>query len=119
MTALVLYIAGAYKAPTFTETDRHIARARGVAAAVWRAGHAAICPHMNTAHFDRFVPDIPDEAYLAGYLDVLDRCDGVVVVPGSEDSGGTRDEIDRAHTQGKPVWYYPDLPPVAPDREEG
>ena len=38
-----------------------------------RMGHVALCPHANTAHFDTFFPDIPDEAYLTGDLLLLER----------------------------------------------
>ena len=56
-------------------------------AAIWRMGHVALCPHANTAHFDTFFPDIPDEAYLSSDLLLLERCDGLVLVPGLHPPG--------------------------------
>lgn len=86
---MIVYIAGPYRG----NVEANIQAAREIAAEVWRVGHVAICPHLNTAHFDRDYPDIPDQAYLDGDLEILARCDAMVLVPGWRASQGTQAEV--------------------------
>jgi hypothetical protein len=71
-------------------------------------GYAVLCPHANTAFMDFGC----DEVFLDGDLEILRRCDLVVVAPGWESSEGTRAEIREAHNELKPVYYWPE------DREQ-
>jgi len=68
---------------------------------VWKLGAVAICPHANTANFDG---ELPDEAFLAGDLAVLDRCDAVIVTSDWQASSGARHEVDVARDRGLPVF---------------
>lgn len=93
------YVAGAYRAPTSWGVECNITRAREVAAFLWANGFPALCPHTNTAHFSG-----SDELFLAGTLEMLRRCDAVVLVPGWESSAGTLSEIAEAKRLGIPVY---------------
>jgi len=106
---MILYIAGPYRG----DVAVNITNAESVAVAVWRAGHVALCPHLNTAFWDQKY-DIDDERYLDGDLALLARCDGVVLVPGWESSRGTQAEVVFAAARGIPTWEYPELPPLHP-----
>jgi hypothetical protein len=83
---IVVYIAGAYRASTERGVVENIRRAESVALEVWKAGYTAICPHMNTALFGGACAD---EAWLAGDIEIMKRCDVVLLVPGWESSKGT------------------------------
>ena len=105
----VVFVAGPYRADSEQGVHRNIQRARGVAEVLWARGYVALCPHMNTA----FMGGIsPDDHFLAGGLELLRRCDAVVVCEGWQRSCGTRAEIARAQELGLPVYYWPELPPV-------
>lgn len=102
---MLLYIAGPYRG----DIDANITQARQVAIEVWRAGHVALCPHLNTAHFEKDA-HLDDEVYLAGDLDMLLRCDGVVLTPDWQKSTGARAEVDFARQHGIPTWTFPQIP---------
>lgn len=97
----LVYIAGPYRSPTVRGIVENIRRAESLSLIVWRMGAAALCPHMNTAHFDGA---ITDEAILAGDREMLGRCDAVMLVSGWRHSEGTRDEVELARELGIPVF---------------
>lgn len=101
----VYYVAGPYRG----DVERNIANARTVAAAIWKRGHAAICPHTNT--HDLF-PKLNEDLgfWIPGDFAMLERCDGIVMVPGWEQSEGARKELEHAKRKGLQVYFYPDLP---------
>lgn len=97
---LIVYIAGPYRARTGWLVEQNIRRAEKVAYRVWLAGHVALCPHTNS----RFPHgDVPDSHWLAGTMELMRRCDGVIVLPGWEQSAGTVGEIRAAEEAGIPV----------------
>jgi len=84
---------------------RNIVRAWKVAAWVWRQGGVGLCPHAMTALMDRAAPR---EAFLQGDLELLRRAaDAILVLPGWEQSAGTRGEIAEAERLQKPLFYWP------------
>lgn len=92
MSSPVIYIAGPYRAPTPWQVEQNIRAAEALALEVWRAGLTPLCPHTMTRHMDGA---ITDEAALAGTLELMRRCDAVLLVPGWERSTGT--QVRRAH----------------------
>lgn len=94
----LIYVAGKHRG----DVQENIDRAMHVAKAVWQAGHVAICPHGNTAHFDGVVPD---EQFLAGDLIILARCDALVTVEDWEESVGARGEVEYAEKLGIPIYH--------------
>jgi nucleoside 2-deoxyribosyltransferase len=98
----VIYIAGPYRAATPHGILENIRRAEALAIEVWRAGYIAFCPHLNSAFFDGLVPD---EMFLAGTMEMLSRCDGVIIVEEWADSLGTRAELDYCYSNRIPVFY--------------
>lgn len=97
----LIYVAGRYRAKTASEMLDNIRRAEAVAKSVWRIGHAAICPHLNSAFFDGVAPD---EHFLAGTMMMLAKCDGVVLVEGWESSEGAVAEVFYAKENEIPVF---------------
>lgn len=105
---MIIYLAGKYTG----DVDRNIADARKVAVACWEKGYATICPHLNTSHFE-IDCGATYEDYMKGDMEILLRCDAIVMLPGWEDSPGARMERECAIQYGTPVYEYPELPRIS------
>lgn len=103
----LIYIAGPFRAklkPGQTEPDQweqenNVRRAEALALTVWRAGHACICPHANTRHFQGAGGD---DIWLNGDLKMIERCDGVLLTPDWRNSSGASAEAEYAESLGIP-----------------
>lgn len=98
----VIYIAGKYRGPNAWAVEQNIRAAEDVAAKVWAMGHVALCPHANSRHMEGVASD---EHFLSGTLELLRRCDAVVLVPNWRDSEGARAEASEAVRLGIPIVY--------------
>jgi hypothetical protein len=96
----LIYIAGPYRSKTTWGIAQNIHRARQVGAAVACLGAYPVIPHSNTAHMDGVADD---SLWLAGTLELMRRCDGVVMVDGWRDSVGATTERTEAFKQSIPV----------------
>jgi hypothetical protein len=101
----LIYVAGAYSAKTAYQVELNIDIAKHLAIEVWRQGAAAICPHTNSAHFEGAASG---DAFIEGTLEMMRRCDAVLVAPNWDSSVGTRGEIKEAERLGIPVFYNVD-----------
>lgn len=97
----VIYIAGPYRGPNAWAVEQNIRAAEEIAARVWAMGHVALCPHANARHMDGVASD---EVFLAGTLELMRRCDAVLLVPNWRDSEGARAEVAEADRLGIPVF---------------
>jgi hypothetical protein len=97
----VIYIAGKYRGHNAWAVEQNIRAAEEVAARVLQMGMMPLCPHSNTRHMDGLAPD---EFFLAGTLELMRRCDAVLLVPNWRDSAGARAEVDEADRLGIPVF---------------
>lgn len=106
----VIYVAGPFRSPS-THCPGHqdhwgiqqnIMRAMALALDVWRLGAAAVCPHGNTFCFQH---SAPDDVWLEGDLEIMRRCDAVIMTPDWERSAGARAERETAIAHGLPVFY--------------
>jgi nucleoside 2-deoxyribosyltransferase len=97
----VVYIAGPYRAPTPWGVEQNIRRAEDVAVRVHKAGMMAMCPHANSRHME----GVADDAhFLAGTMELMRRCDAVLLVPGWENSSGTIAEMSEAERLRLPIF---------------
>jgi nucleoside 2-deoxyribosyltransferase len=97
----VIYIAGKYRGATPWAVEQNIRAAEDVAARVIQAGMMPLCPHANTRHME----SLADDAFmLAGTLELMRRCDAVLLVPNWMDSVGALAEVAEAHRLGIPVF---------------
>lgn len=96
----VVYVAGPFRGPNHWAIHKNIRRAEEIAFDIWRVGAVALCPHLNTIHFQ---DALPDDAWLTGDLELLRRCDAVVMVPGWEYSQGAQAERKYAKEHNIPV----------------
>ncbi len=106
---MLIYVSGKYSG----DVQANIADAVAVSVKLWEMGHAVICPHANTAHFEEFCKATYDQ-YIAGDLNMIARCDALVMVEGWEDSKGAVIEKNYADSLHIPVYFAPDLPPLHP-----
>lgn len=97
----LVYVAGPFRGKNHWEVECNIRRAEALSLEVWRSGVAVICPHTNTRFFDGAADD---RVWLEGDLEILKRCDAVVVTLDWERSSGARAEVDLAKTLGLPVF---------------
>ena len=73
----LVYIAGAYTAPTPYEVELNIDRAKQIAMHVWKLKAAAVCPHTNSAHFEGCADY---KGFSEGTMEMMRRCDAVILV---------------------------------------
>lgn len=104
----VIYIAGPFRPKRKNdcwEMEQNIRRAEELAFEVWAAGAVALCPHMNTAHFQNA---LPDDVWLWGDVEMLGRCDAILMTPKWAESVGAICEHGFAEEHGMPVFYSVD-----------
>jgi len=107
----LIMISGKYTANSPLEISDNIARARIAATRLWEKGWAVICPHMNSAHMDGMT--LAYEQFMAGYLEMLSRCDAVFMLKTWSNSGGSKREHIAAGKRQLPVYYELDGYPNA------
>lgn len=98
----VIYLAGPYSGYSINDVHDHIEEARRVSRKLWMAGYAVVCPHMNTAYMDG---EDTWGVFLEGDLEIMARCDIVVMLPGWRGSKGARVEHETAMVLRKRIWY--------------
>ena len=98
----VVYVAGPFRGPSAWDIEQNIRRAEELALEVWRAGMACLCPHTNTRFFQNAAPD---HVWLDGDLELLARCDAVLMTPNWHRSAGASAEREHALSRGIPVFY--------------
>jgi len=79
--------------------------ARTIAIELWRLGYAVVCPHTNTALMDGI---LPGSVWLEGDLEILSRCDLIVMSPRYQESMGARKELVFARQSNIPVFLWPE-----------
>lgn len=86
----LVYIAGPYRSGTTFGLKKNIDKAERVAVKYWQLGYAVICPHKNTSFLDG---TCSDKVFLDGDLEMLKRCDVIVMMKGWQKSKGAKTEL--------------------------
>ena len=102
----LLYIAGPFNhEDTIHGIARNIIAASEVALEAARKGWMPLCPHKNTSDFQH-ATDIPASFWYEGDIEILKRCDAVLLIPGWEGSFGAMGEAAAAERFGILVYEY-------------
>lgn len=96
------YVAGPFRGPNAWVIEGNIRRAEALALEVWKLGCACVCPHTNTRFFQGAAQD---DVWLNGDLEIISRCDFVLMTPDWECSSGARAEHELAKTRQIPIFY--------------
>lgn len=99
----VVYIAGPYRGPSRAAIELNIQAARKVGLLCAQKGWSPLIPHSNAAHLDECC-GLPDQYWLDATMELLLRCDAVVLCPGWINSVGTCAEVAEAKRRGIPVY---------------
>ena len=97
----VVYVAGRFSAPDQWQRARNVRAAETLAFAVAEAGAMPLNPLANTCNF---FATLTDEFWYAGTLELLRRCDAIILTPGWQGSKGVQAEIDEAFARKMPVF---------------
>lgn len=105
----LVYVAGPFRSElpkgrsNAWGVQNNVMSAMAVALEIWKLGHAALCPHANTMFFQD-ADGTEDSVWLKGDLEMLRRCDAVMMAPGWHLSSGARAEMVDAQARGIPVF---------------
>ena len=97
-----VYIAGPFRGANAWEIEQNIQRAEAVAAQVCALGALAVCPHTMFRNFQGL---LPDQFWLDATLELLRRCDAVLMTGRWSQSDGSCGEHRDACDRGLHVFY--------------
>jgi hypothetical protein len=98
----LVYIAGPYRNDDAWLCEQNIRAAESLGYRVAQLGAYPVIPHSNTRAY--FSSAASDALWLAGTLELMRRCDGVVFLPTWGGSSGARDEHAEADRLELPVF---------------
>jgi hypothetical protein len=96
----LVYICAPFRGPTEWARAENVRNAERFALSVWRCGAVAISPQANSSRFDG---QMPDQVFLDGYLELLRRCDALLVC--GPESAGMAAEVALAREIALPIFY--------------
>lgn len=102
----LIYIAGPLRSDTPISVRRNVEAARDLGLRVAEAGAYPVIPHTMTADFDKL---LTYQFWLDGTLQLLARCDAIILTHTWEKSTGARAEHDWAQQHSMPS--YVDVDP--------
>ena len=108
----LIYIAGPFRGPTPLDVRRNVERARDLGLRVAQAGGYPVIPHTMTAEFDK---QGEDQFWLDGTMEMLRRCDAIVMTKNWTTSAGACAEYQWARGAYMPVYEDNDLPTTPAD----
>ena len=100
----LVYIAGRFSASTAWEIEQNVRCAELVAAEVAKLGAMPVTPHANSRFFAGLTGTTP-EFWYQGTLELLRRCDALILVPGWEGSKGVEMEREEAWRLNIPQFH--------------
>lgn len=103
MDKLVIYISGPYTGKTPEETIANVVEAEAMGVEVMKLGCVPLVPHTMTREWDRF--GFSWEQFIEVDLELLSRCDAILMLPRWRDSKGAVIEHDSAKAEAIPIFY--------------
>lgn len=98
----VVYVAGRFSAPDQWRRARNVRAAETLAFAVAEVGAMPLNPLANTHNFFGTLSE--ENFWYPGTMELLRRCDAMIIVPGWEGSKGVAMEIEEAKKISMPVF---------------
>ena len=100
---IIIYVAGPFRAPNAWEIEQNIREAERVGLEIARAGAIPFIPHTMYRFFQYA---LPDEFWLSAGLELLRRCDAIMLLRRWRESSGTRNELAEASLRSMPSMEY-------------
>ena len=110
MSKLFAFIAGPYRAETKEGVELNIQSAKKTAELAILKGYFPLCPHLSTDRMDRIIPKLNDDYWLEMTMEMMKRCDLVILSQGYSYSDGTLAEIEEAKRLKKPIFAIDKAP---------
>ena len=104
MRNLIIYISGKYSDNNCDGIEANIQKARLVGAKVWELGFTALCPHLNTYHFEQICKCGYDD-YINGDLALLNNCHAIFMLDSWGESKGAKIEHEYAKELKIKIFY--------------
>lgn len=98
----LIYCAGAYSG-YLHEVANNIRKGRALALRLMELGFSVICPWNDWEL--AVLKMLPAEVWKAASMEQLRRSDALCIVPGWENSQGTKDEMEEANRLGIPIFF--------------
>lgn len=103
LTLPVIYTAGPFTAPTQWDIERNVMAMREIALEVAKLGCVPLCPHANTSLFHGQCTPV---FWYRATMELLRRCDAIIMHPKWQHSEGSRLEHQWAVDNFLPIFYY-------------
>lgn len=97
----VVYVAGPFRGPHAMDIHENVIAAERLSFEVAKLGAVPLCPHKNTENMHGA---LPDQFFLEGTLELLRRCDAVMLTSDWKRSAGARGEVLEAIERGIPCF---------------
>lgn len=111
---MVIYLATPIRPKGGKTMEDNVADAKALALELWKKGYAVICPAANSdLPISLADKELETSRWLNGDIEILAKCDAIVVAPNWMNSQGVSGEIMFAQLMNIPVFYYPELPELA------
>ena len=108
---MIIYLATPIRPKNGKTLEGNVQYAKSLALELWKKGYTVICPAANSdLPISLADKEVEADCWLNGDIEILARCDALVVSPGWETSAGVKGEIAYAKMYGIPTYYYPELP---------
>lgn len=101
---LLIYVAGPYTAETWQGVRANVDKACEAGRLLMHLGHHPVVPHSMYMGWDLADPRLNYEHFIKADLDLLARCDAIVMLPGWENSPGSCGEYTEALERGLQIY---------------
>lgn len=99
----LLYVAGPFTGPTAWDIECNVRSAELVGLEVAKLGVMPVIPHTNTRFFHG---QCTEEFWYEGTLELMLRCDGIIMCSGWSESRGATQELGAARKVGMTVFMH-------------
>ena len=101
----LVYVAGRYRGWSPEATKANIKNAQYHGILLCERGFMPVIPHCNTAGFELLTDAVDQDFWLDGTMELMRRCDYVLMVPGYNQSDGAIQEMIEAERLHLPIFY--------------